>query len=218
MGRVTTRRTTARAITRCGGAHGTHSPDRTNRSRQTCAMGRLLVLPPEHAYDARNLPKLQLADTLSLLLPARDVEPAQFDRGVPRWHARLCPERQLSTSEAQLALAALNALPKPGVATAAEALAAICLRHGLDMEAGVIQDCLETSSRQAFRPAAGTKCGRTVSHRAVRCGGGRCELGSVKRRSLGERSQRPGSLNAERPRRGVSPGTRAPGRTPDERP
>ena len=35
-----------------------------------------------------------------------------------------------------------------GVATASEALAAICLRHGLNMEARVIQDWLETRSLQ----------------------------------------------------------------------
>jgi hypothetical protein len=46
----------------------------------------------------------------------------------------------------QLELAALNALPGPGVASAADALAAICLRHGLDMEARVIQAWLETRS------------------------------------------------------------------------
>jgi hypothetical protein len=93
---------------------------------------------------AAELPKVQLADALALLLLARDLEPARFDRAAPRWHARLCTERQLSGSEAQLALAALNALPGPGVASAAEALAAICLRHGLEMEARVIQGWLDS--------------------------------------------------------------------------
>jgi hypothetical protein len=64
---------------------------------------------------AAELPKVPLADVLELLLLARDLEPARFDRGVPRWHARLCTERRLSSGEAQLALAALNALPGPGV-------------------------------------------------------------------------------------------------------
>jgi hypothetical protein len=62
---------------------------------------------------AAELPKVPLADGLELLLLARDLEPTRFDRGVPRWHARLCTERQLSSGEAQLALAALNALPGP---------------------------------------------------------------------------------------------------------
>ncbi len=62
---------------------------------------------------AAELPKVQLADALALLLLARDLEPARFDRVASRWHARLCTERQLSASEAQLALAALSALPGP---------------------------------------------------------------------------------------------------------
>jgi hypothetical protein len=38
---------------------------------------------------AAELPKVPLADGLQLLLLARDLEPARFDRAVPRWHARL---------------------------------------------------------------------------------------------------------------------------------
>jgi hypothetical protein len=92
---------------------------------------------------AAELPRVQLADALALLLLARDLEPARFDRAVPRWHARLCTERQLSASEAQLALAALNALPGPGYENAAHALAGLCERHGLDMEARVVEEWLE---------------------------------------------------------------------------
>jgi hypothetical protein len=49
---------------------------------------------------AAELTKVPLADGLELLLLARDVEPARFDRAVPRWHARLCSEQQLSSGEA----------------------------------------------------------------------------------------------------------------------
>jgi hypothetical protein len=83
---------------------------------------------------AAELPKLPLADGLALLLLARDVEPARLDRGVPRRHARLCAERQLTAAEAQLALAALNALPDAGADSAAQALGAILRRHGLEHE------------------------------------------------------------------------------------
>jgi hypothetical protein len=83
-----------------------------------------------------------LADGLELLLLARDVEPARFDRAVPRWHARLCSEQQLSTAEAQLALAALNALPTPGVQSAVQSLAAVCETHGLGREVQVLQNWL----------------------------------------------------------------------------
>jgi hypothetical protein len=58
---------------------------------------------------------------------------------VPRWHARLCTERQLSAGEAQLARAALNALPGPGASSAAQALAAVCELHGLDREVQVLE-------------------------------------------------------------------------------
>jgi hypothetical protein len=50
---------------------------------------------------AAELHKVPLADGLELLLLANDVEPARFDRAVPRWHARLCSEQQLSSGEAQ---------------------------------------------------------------------------------------------------------------------
>ena len=47
---------------------------------------------------AAELPKVPLADGLQLLLLARDVEPARFDRAVPRWHARLCSECRAAAS------------------------------------------------------------------------------------------------------------------------
>ena len=75
----------------------------------------------------------------SLLLLARDLEPARFDRAVPRWHARLCSEQQLSSGEAQLALAALNALPGAGAKSAVQSLAAVCETHGLGREVQVLR-------------------------------------------------------------------------------
>jgi hypothetical protein len=95
---------------------------------------------------AGELPKVPLADGLALLLLARDVEPARFERAVPRWHARLCTEHQLTAGEAQLAIAALNALPGTGAESATPALAAICRRHGLDREARVLEDWFESRS------------------------------------------------------------------------
>jgi len=91
---------------------------------------------------AAELPKVPLADGLELLLLARDVEPARFDRAVPRWHARLCSEQRLSSGEAQLALAALNALPGPGAQSGVQSLAAVCETHGLGREVQVLQTWL----------------------------------------------------------------------------
>jgi hypothetical protein len=92
---------------------------------------------------AGELPKVPLVDGLALLLLALEVEPARFERGVPRWHARLCLERRLPASEAQLVLAALNALPTNAANSGAQSLAAICERHGLDAEARLLHDWLD---------------------------------------------------------------------------
>ena len=88
---------------------------------------------------AAELPKVPLADGLELLLLAHDVEPARFDRAVPGWHARLCSEQRLSSGKAQLALAALNALPGPGARSGVQSLAAVCDTHGLGREVQVLQ-------------------------------------------------------------------------------
>jgi hypothetical protein len=88
---------------------------------------------------AAELPKVPLADGLELLLLAHDLEQARFDRAVPRWHARLCSEQRLSSGEAQLALAALNALPGPGARSAVQSLAAACETHGLGREVHVLE-------------------------------------------------------------------------------
>jgi hypothetical protein len=98
---------------------------------------------------ATELPKVPLADGLELLRLARDLEPARFDRGVPRWHARLCTEQRLSSGEAQLALAALNALPGPGVRAAVQSLVAVCETHGLRREVQVLQTWLSRVARRA---------------------------------------------------------------------
>jgi hypothetical protein len=91
---------------------------------------------------AAELPRVPLADRLELLFLARDVEPARFDRAVPRWHARLCGEQRLSSGEAQLALAALNALPGPGARSAVQSLAVVCESHGLRREVRVLETWL----------------------------------------------------------------------------
>jgi len=54
----------------------------------------------------------------------------------------LCTERYLSAGEAQLALAALNALPGPGVVSAGQALAALLDAHGLAKEVQIVESRL----------------------------------------------------------------------------
>jgi hypothetical protein len=52
---------------------------------------------------AAELPKVPLADALSLLLLALDQQPWRFETAAPRWHARLCHEARLRLPVAQLA-------------------------------------------------------------------------------------------------------------------
>jgi hypothetical protein len=96
--------------------------------------------------------KVPLVDGLELLLLARDLEPARFDRAVPRWHARLCREQQLSSGEAQLALAALNALPGAGARSAVQCLAAVCEAHGLGRGTLLPRRIEEPKAEAAGRP------------------------------------------------------------------
>ena len=92
---------------------------------------------------AAELPKVPLADALSLLLLALDQQPWRFERAAPRWHARLCDEVQLTLPEAQLALAALHALAGPGAVGGGQALIATCDLHGLDDVVGVLHGWLD---------------------------------------------------------------------------
>jgi hypothetical protein len=80
---------------------------------------------------AAELPKVPLADALSLLLLALDQQPWRFEKAAPRWHGRLCAEARLTLPESQLALAALQALAGPGAGGGGQALVAVCGGHGL---------------------------------------------------------------------------------------
>jgi hypothetical protein len=66
---------------------------------------------------AAELPKVPLADALSLLLLAPDQQPWRFETAAPRWHALLCAEARLTLAEAQFAVPALNALAGPAART-----------------------------------------------------------------------------------------------------
>jgi hypothetical protein len=87
---------------------------------------------------AAELPKVPLADALSLLLLALDQQPWRFETAAPRWHSRLCNEARLTLAEAQLAVSALDALASPGAVAGGQALVAICDVHGLEEVVGVL--------------------------------------------------------------------------------
>jgi hypothetical protein len=91
---------------------------------------------------AYELPPLPLVDALALLLLARDADPGRFVRGAVRVHARICADANLTLEEAQLALAALDALRGPGSVSGASALLAVCEERGLAAEARVLRDWL----------------------------------------------------------------------------
>ena len=93
--------------------------------------------------SAAELPKLPLADALSLLLLALDDQPWRFNKAAPRWHARLCGEARLTLEEAQLALGALAALGGPSTVAGGQALGALCAAHGLDDAAGMLDAWLD---------------------------------------------------------------------------
>jgi hypothetical protein len=65
-------------------------------------------------------------------------------RSAARWGGRLVLERRLLLVDAQLALAALAALPGPGVGAGAEALIEISERYGLRRVDELVGDWLRT--------------------------------------------------------------------------
>jgi hypothetical protein len=65
---------------------------------------------------ARELPHVDLADALAILvLMAREQHPS-FDRAAARWVGRLLIERPLSLSDARFALALVERLPEGAAA------------------------------------------------------------------------------------------------------
>ena len=89
---------------------------------------------------AAELPQLSLEDALAVCLVLRDSEPELFERAIVRWHALLCRRaRGISAREAQLALAALQALGGPAAQPAARLLAEIATLYGLPRTAAVLR-------------------------------------------------------------------------------
>jgi len=80
---------------------------------------------------AAELPSVPLEDALDICLALLDLEPHTYPRLAARWGSRLAIERKLDLVDAQLALAALAALPGPGAKAGAEALIEISTRNGL---------------------------------------------------------------------------------------
>jgi hypothetical protein len=80
---------------------------------------------------AAELPSVPLEDALDICLALLDLEPDTYPRTAARWGSRLAIERKLDLVDAQLALAALAALPGPGAKAGADALIEISSRYGV---------------------------------------------------------------------------------------
>ncbi len=93
---------------------------------------------------ASELPHVALDDALALCLLLVDEDPDRYGRAAVRWHARLCREmRALTIDESALALSALGALPGSGGEAGAQALIALCERHGLHRAEGWLEEWVE---------------------------------------------------------------------------
>ena len=93
---------------------------------------------------AAELPRVSLANALSLVLVVLTGDRARFPRLATRWHALLLNEaRGMTVDEAALSLAALDALRGSSPVAGARALLALLEAHQLTSAADVLRDWLE---------------------------------------------------------------------------
>jgi hypothetical protein len=92
---------------------------------------------------AFELPRVPLDDALALCLLLLDREPTRYEAAAVRWHSRFCREARPSLADAQLALAALHALPGSGADVAAQCLQSLSERAGHEECAEVLAAWLE---------------------------------------------------------------------------
>jgi hypothetical protein len=84
------------------------------------------------AAEARDLPLVNLADALELLLLIRDQQPDRYDRAAARWLARYCLELPaVDLAEAVLVAGALTQLRAPERRVGALALVALVQQRRL---------------------------------------------------------------------------------------
>jgi hypothetical protein len=72
-----------------------------------------------------------LEDALAICLALLDREPATYPRAAAKWASRFSIKRRLTLNDAQLAMAALGALPTDAARAGAEALIELGERHQL---------------------------------------------------------------------------------------
>lgn len=98
-----------------------------SRFRRALRTGNLTVVQSA----ALELPTVDLADALAILLLMSTADDERFDRAATRWLARFALERpSVRLEDLQLGLNALEALPHNPDA-AKDTIRALCGRHGL---------------------------------------------------------------------------------------
>lgn len=90
-----------------------------------------------------------LEDALAICLALLDREPDTYPRAAAKWASRFSIERRLTLSDAQLAMAALGALPKDAARAGAEALIELGERHQLQRIDELLTGWLERRERSA---------------------------------------------------------------------
>jgi hypothetical protein len=90
-----------------------------------------------------------LEDALAICLALLDREPETYPRAAAKWVGRFAIERRLTLSDAQLAMAALGALPTDGAHAGAEALIELAERHQLQRIDELLTGWLERRERSA---------------------------------------------------------------------
>lgn len=113
------------------------------RFRRALATGNPnLVIPA-----AAELGRLSLDDALAVVLVLRAGDAARFERAIVRWHSLAAhAARGLGAPEAQLMLAALQALRGPAAVPAGRLLAELCALYELAAAAEVLDAWLERSA------------------------------------------------------------------------
>jgi threonine aldolase len=98
----------------------------------------------------QDLPVVNLADALELLLLIRDLQPERYDRAAARWLARYCVEVPgVDLAEAALTTGALTALAAPEQRVGALALVALAHQRRLRDVERVLRRSLSLGSDDA---------------------------------------------------------------------
>ena len=104
-----------------------------------------LVAPTVAAYRSRRAaPRVSLEEELAMCLAIAGQDPDRYRPAAASWHARWCVEvATLSVAETHTILTLLRAITGPHSGDAARALRYLCLVHGEDRTADVLQRWLE---------------------------------------------------------------------------